>query len=313
VAAGEIEAAAARAAALGLRRVEVLAWAWAFPAGIDLSQGTGVEVVCLQLRRALLDPRGDAGEPPWSERPTVEVAFAVAATAAGRRVRARLVTARFSGPTRASAALQASRDPRAAIEAWSLALEAVDAGGAAVTATQSEALRAAGEVAVEATREAASGVAVTAAQGEAWEAVGEDAVEATREAASGGAVTATHSEAGEVAVDACGAARPVAGDVDSRGEAGQARVGDAAGVRLVWGEPVRGEAEVGATVPHRPVFAAARTRDRRELDGESGWVELVGAGPWTARVRVVDVLGGESWHAWRIEHVFGDILVRACV
>ena len=199
VSASEVAAAVATAAELGLRRVEVLAWRWAFPAGTDLSQGTGVEVVCLQLRRALLDPRGDGGEPPWSERPTVDVAFAVEAIDAGRRVRATLVTARFSAPTRASAALQASSDPRAAIEAWSLAVEA--------------------------------GVG----------------------------------------------------------------------------------AEAMPEAPHRPVFAAARTRNRRELDGESGWVELVGAGPWTARVRVVDVLGGESWHAWRIEHVAGDIVVRACV
>ncbi|MFY0540224.1 hypothetical protein [Nannocystis pusilla] len=52
--------------------------------------------------------------------------------------------------------------------------------------------------------------------------------------------------------------------------------------------------EAGGMAPHRPAFAAARTRSRRELDADSGWIELEGAGPWTAVVRVVDVLGGRA-------------------
>lgn len=197
VSAESVTAAVTATAGLGLKQLEVLAWQWGFAAGTDLSQGTGVAVRCLQLRRSLLDPRGDVAEPPWSERPVVEVAFAVEAGEAGARVRASLLGARFAGPTRASAALQASEDPRAAVEAWSLALS-----------------------------------------------------------------------------EAAGASE---------------------GVEL-----------------HRPAFAAARTRNRRELDADSGWLELRGVGPWTARVRVVDVLGGETWHAWRIELVAGQAVVMAC-
>lgn len=190
VSAAEVQAAASEARRLGLRRLEVLAWAWGFPAGLDLSQEAGVEVVCLQLRRALLDPRSDAGEPPWSERPRVEVRFAVEATPAGAQVRARLEAIRFQGATRASAALTGLSDPRAAVEGWSLGL---------------------------------------------------------------------------------------------------------------------GEG------PHRPLFAAARTRSRRELTAETDWLALPGPGPWTARVRVVDALGGETWHAWQIAAKDGDVSVEACV
>ncbi|MDC0675520.1 site-specific DNA-methyltransferase [Nannocystis radixulma] len=271
VAASEVAAAVASAAALGLRRLEVLAWAWAFPAGIDLSQGTGVEVVCLQLRRALLDPRGDAGEAPWSERPVVVVAFAVEATEAGRRVRATLVSARFSAHSRASAALQASDDPRAGVEAWSLAIE--DAPG----------------------------------RGEGpWASV----------AASGDA-SGAGQEADLAGVCGSGEGARASGAGDSERAREQATTtGDASDAELVARGEEQREPGIGdgcGRGPHRPVFAAARTRNRRELDGESGWLELVGAGPWTARVRVLDVLGGESWHAWRIEHGPTDIVVRTCV
>jgi hypothetical protein len=260
VAASEVATAVASAAALGLRRLEVLAWAWAFAAGTDLSQGTGVEVVCLQLRRALLDPRGDGGNAPWSERPVVVVTFTVEATEAGRRVRATLVSARFSAPSRASAALQASDDPRAGVEAWSLAIEA-------------------------AARLPVAGIGDASGAGQGESAVasvgGRGDLEGGREPTSGDASGAGPRESVDTS-------EPAAGD-----DAGAVDEGCGRG-------------------PHRPLFAAARTRNRRELDGESGWLELVGAGPWTARVRVVDVLGGESWHAWRIEHALMDIAVKAC-
>ncbi|MCY1057917.1 site-specific DNA-methyltransferase [Nannocystis sp. SCPEA4] len=272
VAASEVAAAVASAAALGLRRLEVLAWAWAFPAGIDLSQGTGVEVVCLQLRRALLDPRGDAGEAPWSERPVVAVAFAVEATEAGPRVRATLVSARFSAPSRASAALQASDDPRAGVEAWSLAIEEVPGSGEGP----------------------ASGAGPWGPELAGVGGSGEERGDSVARGREGGREPTSGDASG------AGPREPVATSSERRRE--PAAGDDAGAVDEGCG---RG--------PYRPLFAAARTRNRRELDGESGWLELVGAGPWTARVRVVDVLGGESWHAWRIEHVLRDLVIRACV
>ncbi|SFE09415.1 adenine-specific DNA-methyltransferase, partial [Nannocystis exedens] len=175
VTAEEVAAAAAAAAELGLRRLEVLAWGWAFPAGTELAQGTGVGVVCLQLRRVLLDPRSHAGEPPWSERPQVEVRFTVEATEAGFRARATLVGARFSAPTRATAALESAGDARAAVEAWSVEFSACaqrsleDAGGSRTGAPRQAASAAApkgqatAEAASEAERQGASQVEASAA------------------------------------------------------------------------------------------------------------------------------------------------------
>lgn len=190
VSAAAVAAAVRAAADRGLRRVEVLAWAWGFPAGSDLVGETGVEVVCLQLRRGLLDPRlGSRAEQLWGERPVVEVRFVVEQCGEGWRARAELVGLKFSDPARLPEALRAS-DGRALVEAWAIAL--ADAGG-----------------------------------------------------------------------------------------------------------------------PLRPDLAGARTRNRRELVFQTDWVALPGAGPWTARARVVDASGGESWHCWRLEPGEAGIVAEA--
>ncbi|MCY0987404.1 DNA methyltransferase [Nannocystis sp. ILAH1] len=408
----ELSAAAAAAAELGLRRLEVLAWAWAFPAGSELARGTGVSVVCLQLRRALLDPRGNTGELPWSERPVVEVTFALAATKAGYRARATLVGARFSAPTRATAALEATGDARAAVEAWSLAFGGCDGASQAAgeqgtslaasvgeeplpgvtgEATAETSARRSGEArgcGSEASAGTASGASVaggsqasaeTAAsrvgesEARVGSASGASPAEASAEtasrasesaepatvaslaggseasaAAASGSSLAGGSEASAGTVNASLAGESDAGaqteaqaslgseasaetargesPADARGESVPAASSSGADGREVITRVVRvgaassavvgGEASsaasgnrpgasggAGGMAPHRPAFAAARTRSRRELDADSGWIELEGAGPWTASVRVVDVLGGESWHIWRIEYV----------
>ncbi|MCY1008817.1 DNA methyltransferase [Nannocystis pusilla] len=435
VTAEAVGVAAAAAAELGLRRLEVLAWAWAFPAGIELARGTGVSVVCLQLRRALLDPRGTTGELPWSERPVVEVRFALAATETGFRARATLVGARLSAPTRATAALEATGDARAAVEAWSLAFSAggeslcasqaageqelswaasggeelrpgvtgaetaetsarqngearaggseasgesdasaetnaspagesdasadatasrADESGASVDATASRAggsdgsaetneSYAGGSEASAETKASRAGGSEASAETDALRAGGSEASAETDASRAGGseasAETASASrrseasaetvteasllggnaraetariespgDAREVSVPAAGAdGREVSTRVVRVGAAGSAvdvassrASGDESGAS---GDDSSASGEAGGVAPHRPVFAAARTRSRRELDADSGWIDLPGAGPWTASVRVVDVLGGESWHAWRIEHV----------
>lgn len=186
-----VQAAVAEAAALGLRRLVVLGWAWGFAAGDDMSEGTGVDVVCLQLRRSLLDRRPLAGELPWSERPVVEVGFEGETTATGIQVRARLLGGRFAHPERLGPELRAEGDPRVIVEGWAIALGATE----------------------------------------------------------------------------------------------------------------------GA---FRPDFMAARIRSRRALDTETEWIALAGAGPWTAQVRVVDVLGAETWHRWRLVWRDGALCVQAC-
>ena len=125
----EAIAAAARAAAdRGLKTLEVMAWEWGFPAGEDLAAGTGVDVVCLQLRRALLDGRL-AGRPEllWGERPVVEVAFAAESAGEVVQARAELVGLRFMHRERLAGPLQAVEDPRGLVEAWAIALQ--HAGG----------------------------------------------------------------------------------------------------------------------------------------------------------------------------------------
>lgn len=117
--------AAVRAAAdRGLTTLEVLAWDWGFPAGEELSAGTGVEVVCLQLRRALLDARL-AGRPEllWGERPAAQVEFVGEVDAEGVRVAAELVGLRFVRPERLAPALRAVEDPRGLVEGWAIAFE----------------------------------------------------------------------------------------------------------------------------------------------------------------------------------------------
>ncbi|MFZ6181463.1 DNA methyltransferase [Nannocystis pusilla] len=373
----EVGAAAAAAAELGLRRLEVLAWAWAFPAGIDLARGTGVSVVCLQLRRALLDPRGTTGELPWSERPVVEVTFALAATETGFRVRARLVGARLSAPTRATAALEATGDARAAVEAWSLAFIAgeetassasVEVGSEASARTASGALRAGGSEDAasgashgEESSETVSGASVGGgSEGRARTGSGVLRADGSEDAASGASPGEESSETASVASVAGGSeasARTASGalradgseDAASGASSGEESSETASGASVAGGSEGRARTgsgalraggsedaasgasqgeessetftvalragasgEAGGVAPHRPAFAAARTRSRRELDADSGWIDLQGAGPWTASVRVVDVLGGESWHAWRIEHVRQDIFMRTC-
>ncbi|WP_434418503.1 DNA methyltransferase [Nannocystis pusilla] len=347
VTAEAVGVAAAAAAGLGLRRLEVLAWAWAFPAGIELARGTGVSVVCLQLRRALLDPRGHGGELPWSERPAVEVTFALAATETGYRARATLVGARFSAPTRATTALESTGDARAAVEAWSLAFSACDgsscashiwgeqepplaaSGGeeprrgvtgeatAETSGAQNNRARACGS---EASAETASGASQGEESSETFTValragVSDAGVEAATDASRAEGNEA-HAETarGESPAEARGAAsrsgddgRQVIARVVRVGAASSAVVGDQASSRASGDGP-----GAGGMAPHRPAFAAARTRSRRELDADSGWIELPGAGPWTASVRVVDVLGGESWHTWRIEHVCQDLAVKTC-
>ncbi|MDC0720645.1 site-specific DNA-methyltransferase [Nannocystis bainbridge] len=303
VTAAEVAAAATSAAGLGLRKLEVMAWAWSFPAGTELAEGTGVSVVCLQLRRALLDPRGHAGEPPWSERPVVAVTFAVAAAGPGLRVQATLEGARFSAPTRATAALATAGDARAAVEAWSVEF-----------ATASPAIGAVARVADGETglSEAGEGAACSAAGEASTRGVRSGEVQADAE---------TSEQEPALAGEASRAAAAASGE--SVGEA-QARVaavapeglasGESAGAGSAsWAIVARPIAEAGeGQSPHRPAFAAARTRNRRELDADSGWLALTGEGPWVARVRLVDVLGGESWHAWRIEHVLQDMSKETC-
>jgi DNA modification methylase len=179
VSAEAVRAAARAAADRGLARLEVLAWAWEFPAGVDLAGETGVDVVCLQLRRELLDPRlGGRPELLWGERPAVAVQFVAEPGEDGPKVRAELVELKFAHPERLPAALR-DRDGRALVEAWAIALD--DVGG-----------------------------------------------------------------------------------------------------------------------PLRADFTAARTRNHRDLAVRTDWATLAGAGPWTARARVVDATGGESWHRWRL-------------
>lgn len=182
VTAAAVRAAAGAAAAAGLSRLEVLGWAWAFPAGEELSAGTGVDVACLQLRRALLDERLQGrAELLWSERPAIEVAFAAEPGPEGPRLRAGLTALRFAHPERLAEAL------REAAPQWH---DLVDA----------------------------------------W---------AVEFAAGAG--------------------------------------------------------------PFTPDASASRTRTRRELPLATPWVPARGPGPWTARVRVVDAAGGESWHGFRLE------------
>ncbi|WAS96211.1 DNA methyltransferase [Nannocystis punicea] len=328
VTAAEVAEAAAAAASLGLRRLEVLGWAWAFPAGAELAPGTGVSVVCLQLRRSLLDPRCHAGDPPWSERPVVEVRFALEATETGFRARAMLMGARFSAPTRATAALETTGDRRAAIEAWSLAFtpsrEAGQAGGSR-TFSENEA-----RIGEEAPRGASEtewpaesrGVEASRGASEAKTRDRDSRVEARSPVfeTSGATVrvhespTVVESRTDEEASRRASQAERAA---EARGVMSPSREASEA-ARVVETSQEAGEAERAAPestemlsvpfggdsmFPHHPVFAAARTRNRRELDVDSGWLELPGTGPWTAWIRVVDVLGGETWHAWRIEHV----------
>ncbi len=184
-------AAAGAAKDRGLAALEVLAWAWGFPAGEDMSGETGLDVTCLQLRRGLLDARL-AGRPAllWGERPAVEVAFAAEADEGGVRARAELVGLRFPHPERLAPVLQAFGDPRGLVDAWAIALDH-----------------------------------------------------------RGGPLVADH--------------------------------------------------------------AAARTRRRRELASQTGWVTLAGEGPWVALARVVDATGGESWHRWELTWCDGRLTARA--
>ncbi|SFE09396.1 hypothetical protein SAMN02745121_02999, partial [Nannocystis exedens] len=112
-------------------------------------------------------------------------------------------------------------------------------------------------------------------------------------------VEAEQGGASQVEAERRGASQVGASEAEPLGGASRALSGGVASSPRV--SPAVPEA-IGMS-PHRPAFAAARTRNRRELDADSGWIELPGAGPWTASVRVIDVLGGESWHTWRIEHV----------
>lgn len=176
------------AAERGLGAVEVMAWEWEFPAGEALSLGTGVDVTCLQLRRALLDARTEGREPGWSERPTVTVAFVAEGKEGELRVRASLDGVRLAHAERLPPSLQGLTGA-GLVEAWSLG--------------------------------------------------------------------------------------------------------------------------IGDETVHRPDFAAARTRHRRELVTESGWIALAGAGPWTVVVRIVDVLGTETWHRFSLSWSEGALSVQA--
>ena len=184
---GEVEEAAVAAARLGLRRLEAMAWTWAFPAGIDLSGGTGVEVICYQLQRALFDRRlAGRRELLWSERPAPSLLFTGEEGPEGRRVQAELVELGRSAGEGPLAAVRGAEP----VEAWAIAL------------------------------------------------------------------------------------------------------GCEPGV-------------------FRPDHSSARTRRERALATRTGWVALPGEGPWTARARIVDALGGETWHRWRLQWSEGQLVVEA--
>lgn len=184
---GEVEAAAQAAAGLGLRRLEALAWTWAFPAGIDLSAGTGVEVICYQLQRALLDRRlAGRRELLWSERPAPSVVFTGEEGPEGRRVQAELVELGRSAGEGPLARVRGAEP----VEAWAIAL-----------------------------------------------------------GCEPGVFRADHS--------------------------------------------------------------SARARRERALATRTGWLPLPGEGPWTARARIVDALGGETWHRWCLRWSEGQLVAEA--
>jgi len=115
-----VQAALAEAAARKLAGLDVLAWSWGFAADVDLSEGTGVDLTCLQLRRELLDDRalaredGGLGERPsfhveWREGPEQSVMLVLSGASLRR-------------PERLAPDLRAAvlADWRELVESWSV-------------------------------------------------------------------------------------------------------------------------------------------------------------------------------------------------
>ena len=114
-----VQAALREAAARKLGGLDVLAWAWEFPADEDLSAGTGIALTCLQLRRELLDDRALAREDGGlGERPSLRFEWRAGPE---QTVQLVLCGAALRRPERLAPDLRAAfADWRELVESWSV-------------------------------------------------------------------------------------------------------------------------------------------------------------------------------------------------
>ena len=103
-----------------LPALDVLAWAYAFPADDDLSSGTAIDLHCLQLRRELLDDRCREGA-AVNERPHFSFTWSAVPDAAPHTVQLTLTSAALRHPERLPEPQRAAlADWRALVESWSV-------------------------------------------------------------------------------------------------------------------------------------------------------------------------------------------------